>query len=106
MKTTYLIIMAALLFSLTGFSQDTGSKQKSYGVHQKKHKKHKKHYARVNAVKKPATTDGQPPKVTGISNSGSSNGTTASNNDPGKITTSDKGKTGSSNSVVKKVKKK
>ena len=106
MKTAYLMIMAAFLFSLTGLSQDTGSKQKSYGVHQKKHKKHKKHYAGLNTAKKPATTNEQLPKVTDLHNSGSSNGTTASNNDPGKVTTSDKGKTGPSNGVVRKGKKK
>ena len=105
MKKTFLIFTGALLFSLAGFSQDTGGKQKSHTAHQR-NQKYKKQYTRLPAAKKQATTDEQPPKVTNLHNSGSSNGTMASNNDPGKVTTNPNKNSSASNGAAKRGRKK
>lgn len=121
MKTkTVFLAFFTLLFSFSAISQTVGNTGNSKagatgsgehigktGTHHKGvHKKHMKSNAGVMAPNRTSQTASTPNRPTDLSNSGSSNGTMASNNDPGKVTTSDKGKPGSSNAVVRKEKKK
>ena len=70
----------------------------SAGTH-KKHSVHKSSAASTNKGTIGAGTNAGNPAT--VSNTGSSNGTMPANNDPGKETTSDKGKDGPANGVVK-----
>lgn len=126
-KSIFLVLFAAF-FSLSAISQTTGGSTgigsnngavsgvgsghrttAGSGTHKRNmHRKHRSNKSATGTINSSSTTTTTTttPTPTSIKNTGSSDGTMPSNNDPGKETTSDKGKTGPANGVVKKGKKK
>ncbi len=96
MKLKYIFLAIILFFSLSVTAQDKKIRHKNaVKTNHLMHKKHKAHHTLHRKRNK-----SNAPRVTGIKYSGSSNGTMPNNDNPGKITTSPKGKTHASNGLV------
>ncbi len=94
MKIKYFLLSIILFFSLSVFAQDKKIRHKNAAT--ANHLKPKVHHT-LHRKKNKANA----PRVTGIKYTGSSDGTMPNNDNPGKITTSPKGKTHASNGLVR-----